>query len=94
MDDTKPISELEYIPGPNCGLRILDLYDLIEAARNRRSVICPKSGWAFRPIPAAIMINQTGATLYNLMSYGMFIYIPKKKTNVFSSDGLKLLSSK
>ena len=55
------------------GIRIYNLGQLNEAVKEKRSVIVPTSAWR-KPLPAAFMLNLSGAILLKCFDLGMFIY--------------------
>ena len=58
---------------------ILTLQGLAWAAKNKRSVVVPKSNAWSKPRPAAVLIHQQGAELVRLFDMGMFLYPPTNK---------------
>ncbi len=61
------------------GLPILTLDGLMWAVKNKKAVICPKHGIGAHPMPAAVMINMQGSTIYRFLQAGLYIYKPKGK---------------
>jgi len=59
--------------------KISTLQQLLDAAKNRKSVIVPKSHAWSKPKPAAVLLFQQGASLIRLFDMGMYIYKPIKK---------------
>lgn len=59
--------------------RITTLKQLLDAALDRRSIVCPKTTCWRGPIPAAFVINQQGRVLFNLMQSGMYLYEKPKR---------------
>ena len=55
-------------------LKISTLWQLQMAVKSKKAVIVPKSHCWARPIPAAFVIHQQGATLIQLFDLGMYIY--------------------
>lgn len=56
------------------GKKITNLDDLINAAINKRSVVCPSARCWEKPIPAAFVQNQIGVVIYRLIKAGLYIY--------------------
>ncbi len=61
--------------------QVKTLEDLHELAGAKRSVIVPKSHPWSKPRPAAVLLNQQGASLLTLFRMGMFVYEKKEKGN-------------
>jgi len=58
---------------------ILTLEGLAWAAKNKRSVVVPKSHAWSKPRPAAVLIHQQGISLLRLFRMGMFVYSPTNR---------------
>lgn len=57
------------------GRRIWNLTDLSDLQRLRRAVVCPASPNFHGPLPAAFMMNLSGAILARLFEAGMYHYV-------------------
>jgi hypothetical protein len=58
--------------------RISSLSGLMKAVKTKNAVMCPGSH-AFRgPIPAAWVVNLSGAILYRLINNGLYYYERKE----------------
>lgn len=70
----------------NTGIKICSLRELIQAAHDKKSVVVPDAHCWEKPIPAAFMINQPGATLHNLFHIGMYVYVKENKAALVLSE--------
>lgn len=57
-----------------CGTRIRGLRQLQNAVEGRRAVVVPDSYSWSKPRPAAVLMNQSGHSLYWMFCVGMYIY--------------------
>lgn len=64
-------------------MRIRSLEGLMQAVQRKKAVTCPSHGiFRHRPLPAAWVINLSGAILNRLIIDGLFIYEPKAKRRI------------
>lgn len=54
--------------------RLRTLSDLVNAAERKKSVVCPGFHAWVKPKPAAVVINLSGAIIYELLNAGIYVY--------------------
>lgn len=66
------------IKAERIGNRVADLGHLIRLARERKSIICPRTHCFSKNIPASAAINWSAAQVHRLILDGMYVYVPRK----------------
>lgn len=61
--------------------QITNLFQLEQAAEDKRAIVVPKHDAWKKPNPAAWIINLSGIALLGLFKLGMFVYKPGEKKN-------------
>jgi hypothetical protein len=69
----RPDKNIENYAYPT-GRQMFTLSDLILAAEDKESVVCPASYSWRKPKPAAVVINLSGLIIYRLLNRGIYIY--------------------
>ena len=59
--------------------RIINLHQLRMAVDYKKAITCPKSLNYGKPMPAAFIINMSGAIIFRLFESGMYVYEKKTK---------------
>ena len=68
--------------------KIKNLDDLMQAAKEKKSVVSSAGGFNPR-IPAAFAVNMTGAMIHSAIKFGLYIYEPKTKTKKTIRKGFR-----